>query len=405
MLLKYELKKLLISRMNLIAMAVGFIILGLTTVYPVLSESEYLSETEESIKGLAAIEYNQKKAEGQADYLTDDYAYEVIKDIQENGYDLSTDDGFFLAYDKYGDLLPYLGNSIKDIKDDSLWTDVITDLELEKYPSFYERRIERIDDYLNMDFSYGNFTEPEKEYWKNRAAKIATPYRWGDTFVPKHYQTVLALSFYLSFVIAVVLSGVFARERDDNTEGILLSTKKGQKEDLYAKIAAGMIIGVGYMILMFAIAFIWLFSELGAFGFDLPVQLIDNSICYCMNMKQFLILQFVISLVIMIFVSAFSCFLSALTKSGVATIAIMFVLLLGPAFIPFSKESNLLNHLNCLALVRVMDLREVLKQFFVFHIGGHIINLPTMSIIVYLSATVMCICGLRKVYIFWSVRK
>lgn len=405
MLLKYELKKLLISRMNLIAMAVGFIILGLTTIYPVVSESEYLPKTEESISGLAAIRYNQKKAEGQADYLTDDYVYEVIKDIQENGYDLSTDDGFFLAHDKYGVLLPYLGNSIKDIKDDSLWTDVITDFELEKYPSFYKRGIERIDDYLNMDFSYGNFTEPEKEYWKNRAAKIATPYRWGDTFVPKHYQTVLALSFYLSFVIAVVLSGVFAKERDDNTEGILLSTKKGQREDLYAKIAAGLIIGVGYMILMFVIAFIWLFSELGTFGFDLPVQLIDNSICYCMNMKQFLILQFVISLVIMIFVSAFSCFLSAVTKSGVATIAIMFVLLLGPAFIPFSKESNLLNHLNCLALVRVMDLREVLKQFLVFHIGGHIINLPTMSIIVYLSATVMCICGLRKVYIFWSVRK
>lgn len=350
MLLKYELKKLLTSKMNLIAMAVGFIILGLTTVYPVLSESEYLSETDESISGLAAIEYNQKKAEEQADYLTDEYVYEVIKDIRESEYDLSTDDGFFQAYDKYGDLLPYLGNSIKDIKADTLWTDVLMDQELDPNSSFYELRIGRIDDYLNMDFSYGNFTESEKNYWKNRAAKIATPYRWGDTFVPKHYQTVLAVSFYLSFVIAVVLSGVFAKERDDNTEGILLSTRKGQMEDIYAKIAASIIIGVGYMLLMFAIAFTWMFFVLGASGFDLPVQLIDNSICYCMNMKQFLILQLVISLIIMLFVSALSCFLSAVTKSGVATIVIMFVALLGPAFIPFSKESNLLNHLNCLAL-------------------------------------------------------
>lgn len=405
MLLKYELKKLLISRMNLITMAVGFIILGLTTVYPVLSESEYLAETGESISGLAAIEYNQKKATKQTDYLTDEYVYEAIKDIQTSGYDLSTDDGYFQAYDKYGHFLPYLGNSIKDIKDDSLWTDVIMDLELEKYPSFYERRIERIDDYLNMDFSYGNFTEAEKNYWKNRANKIETPYRFGDTFVPKHYQTVLALSFYLAFVIAFVLAGVFAKEREDNTEGILLSTRKGQREDLYAKIVAGMITGVGYMILMFMIAFTWLFFVLGTSGFDLPVQLIDNSICYCMNMKQFLILQFVISLVIMLFVSAFSCFISAVTRSGVATIAIMFMLLLGLAFIPFSKESNILNHLNCLALVRVMDLRELLKQFFVFHIGGHIINLPTMSIIVYLSATAICICVLRKLYILGTVRK
>ena len=52
-----------------------------TTVYPVLSESEYLVETGESISGLAAIEYNQKKATKQTDYLTDEYVYEAIKDI------------------------------------------------------------------------------------------------------------------------------------------------------------------------------------------------------------------------------------------------------------------------------------------------------------------------------------
>ena len=44
MLLKYELKKLLTNRMNLIAMVIGFIILGLTTIYPVMSESEYISK-------------------------------------------------------------------------------------------------------------------------------------------------------------------------------------------------------------------------------------------------------------------------------------------------------------------------------------------------------------------------
>lgn len=405
MLLKYELKKLLTSRMNLIAMVAGFIIVGLTTIYPVLSESEYLSESDESIRGLAAIEYNQKKNGELTDYLTDEYVYDVINDIQSSGYDLSSDDGFFRAHDKYGDLLPYLGNSIKDITDETLWTNVPMDWEIDNNASFYERRIQRIDDFLNMDFSYGNFTEAEKNYWKNRAAKVATPYRWGDTFVPKQYQTVLALAFYLSFVISVVLSGVFAKERENNTEGILFSTRKGQKEDVYAKIAAGMIIGVGYMVLMLAIAFTWLIIMVGTPGVDLPVQLIDNSICYCMNIKQFLILQFAISLVIMIFVSAFSCFLSAVTKSGVATIAIMFVLLLGPAFIPFSKESNILNHLNCLALVRIIDLRESLKQFFVYHIGGHIINLPTMSIIVYLSATVLCIWSLKKVYISCTTKK
>ena len=48
------------TRSAVATMAVGFIILGVTTVYPVLSDSEYLPKTEESIKGLDAIEYNQK---------------------------------------------------------------------------------------------------------------------------------------------------------------------------------------------------------------------------------------------------------------------------------------------------------------------------------------------------------
>lgn len=73
MLLKYELKKLLTNRMNLVAMVIGTIILGLTTIYPVMSESEYIMETDESLKGIEATEYNQKKAESQTEYLTDEY--------------------------------------------------------------------------------------------------------------------------------------------------------------------------------------------------------------------------------------------------------------------------------------------------------------------------------------------
>lgn len=121
---------------------------------------------------------------------------------------------------------------------------------------------------MNRDFSFGNYTEAEKEYWISKAEAVKTPFLWGDTFVAKQYDTVIALAFYLLFVLIICLSPVFSAEHEKGNAGILLSTKHGQRKLVYAK------------------------------GFALPVQLLDSTICHSMNLGQFLLLQLLISIVI-----------------------------------------------------------------------------------------------------------
>lgn len=399
MLLKYELKKLLTNRMNLIAMAVGFIILGIVAIYPVIDESEYLLERGESIKGLEAIEYNQQKAKAQTDFLTDEYVNQVIREIQDSNVDLSDDDEYYETAYKYGKLFFYLMNSYRDINDSNFRPELLSEIDLNETTSFYGKRIDRIADFLNMDFSYGNYTDVEKTYWLERAARVHTPYKWGDTFVVKHYAMVIALAFYQAFIVTICLSGMFAGEYEKRVADMLLATRTGQKELVYAKLFAGILFSFGYVFLGYIIAGTGIYLKFGTDGFDLPIQLLDHAICYDMNMAQYLLLQLGLSFMCIMFTIVATLFLSAQTKSSVATTIIMFFLFLGPVYIPFSKDSGLFNHINALALVRILDAREVLKQFFIYRFGNVIINMPTMAFIVYGLISVLGIMLVRRVFV------
>lgn len=349
--------------------------------------------------GIEAIEYNQKSAEIQTEYLTDEYVNQVIDEIQTSGLDLSSDDGFLTALDRYGKLFKYLVNSYKNIKNENFNSEILSDINLVETPSFYNKRIQRIEDYLNLDFSYGNFTENEKEYWIDKANKVQTPYKWGDTFVPKHYANVLALGFYFSFVVIIGLAGVFAGEHEKNVAGIILSTKTGQKKLVFAKIQAAMIFSLGYVFTLYFIAGVWIYLAIGCDGFDLPVH-----ICYDMNMAQYLGLQLVLSVICIMFTTTATLLLSALTKTTIGTMAIMLVIMVGPAFIPFSKDWNLFNHINSLAIVRVVDGKEVLRQFFVYRFGKTIINMPTFVIIFYSLIIIAMTMMIRKIFVSRSLR-
>lgn len=50
MIFRYELKKIFQKKVNLITMLAGYIILMITTIYPVMNESEYLFQKDLEIK-------------------------------------------------------------------------------------------------------------------------------------------------------------------------------------------------------------------------------------------------------------------------------------------------------------------------------------------------------------------
>lgn len=129
-------------------------------------------------------------------------------------------------------------------------------LDISSGASFYDRRIQRIVTYLNENFSYGNYSAAEKEYWIRQAKAVKTPFQWGDTFVMKQYDTVIGMGFYLLFVLFICLSSIFSGESENGIEGLLLSTKHGQRKLVAAKCAASYCFGFIYIAIGYLMSFV-----------------------------------------------------------------------------------------------------------------------------------------------------
>lgn len=194
---------------------------------PIFQEYDYLYEEEKAIQGVEAVQYHKQFAKQQTDELTEEYLTEILQDMQKSQKNPLTDDGFLYFNAKYGNLFHYLVKSYQLIGETDTKWDCLQHLDISSGASFYDRRIQRIVTYLNENFSYGNYSAAEKEYWIRQAKAVKIPFQWGDTFVMKQYDTVIGMGFYLLFVLFICLSSIFSGESENGIEGLLLSTKHG----------------------------------------------------------------------------------------------------------------------------------------------------------------------------------
>ena len=359
----------------------------------------YIFSEDKELTGLDAIKYQQDFAKNQTDELSEEYVTDVLKEIQASNIDPNSDEGYLTLNDKYDNLYDYLLKSYKPIGDMSLNRDTLFKVDIKDGAKFYETRIQRVKELVNKNLPTGNYSKAEKEFWINKAKSVKTPFKWGNTFVVKQYDTVIAFSFYMMFVLVVCLSSVFPTEHENRTEGLLLSTKQGQRNLVLAKAWASYTFGFGYLFLGYLVSGLWLYFTIGAEGFELPIQLLDSSICSSMNMTQYLLLQLLISVVVCFFEISLILFVSAFTRNVMGTMAVLAAGLAIPAFIPFSKESGLFNHLIAFAVVRMMDLEECLVKFIDYKVGPVIMDLTSFAIVIHVVVAVVLVLFLRKIYV------
>ena len=99
MIFKYELKKIFMKKINIVAMLVGYIILAITTIYPVMIEDVYIFSEDKELTGLDAIKYQQDFAKNQTDELSEEYVTDVLKEIQASNIDPNSDEGYLTLND------------------------------------------------------------------------------------------------------------------------------------------------------------------------------------------------------------------------------------------------------------------------------------------------------------------
>ncbi|SFC29205.1 ABC-type multidrug transport system, ATPase component [Butyrivibrio sp. YAB3001] len=254
---------------------------------------------------------------------------------------------------------------------------------------FYENRVEKIDKVLNADYSYGNYTDKEKEYWLEKAESINTPFKWGSREAWDNiWKSICFLCFEL-VVISVCIAPVFAGEIYDRTDSLLFCSKNGRTKLVHAKIIVAFVFTVFYMMACCLTGSLIHVAIFGIDGWDLPVQLWNTIIPYQLNAAQACMLNLIIIILLAALLTGISLFISAACKNQVAVLAIDMFVFFGTVFLQSSKTSRLWNRICYLFPLHVVDMRDVLKTYNSYQIAGHVYSYIEMIIIVYIVFTVL----------------
>jgi len=395
----FEWKKIFERRLNVAAMLLGYLLIGVCVFCYISQASFYDERTDSYIEGIEAYRLNREKAVQQTDVISEEYMTRLIGKIQSYDMDLESDDAYSEVIRPLGDVFYFAAKNYTDMRADIMDQNALNEVDLTKGAHFYEQRMKKITDYLNMDFSYGNYKETEKAYWLRKAENTITPFRWGSTSVMTSVLYTVDIGFYLWFVIVICTSSVFSAEYESGAASLLLTTKYGKNRLIWSKIAVSVLFAAGYLSvgILTGVGIIGLL--LGFAGTDLPVQLWNTVIPYNLTLGQACMGSFGIVLLVGITLALILLCCSARLRSSLAALVIGGAVLIAPAFFPMSKESGVWNHINYLFPVRVMDFKNMLGSFVSYPIGNCVISYVGMTVIVYVVIGGAALLLIRKGFV------
>lgn len=397
--MRYEWKKIFDRRLNVAAMLLGYLLIGICVYNYMTQESCYDAATDSYIEGVEAYRMQEELAQSQTDVITEAYVTDLIRDIQSRGIDLESDDAYTEIIRPLGDMFYFVSKNYTDMRSENTDMDALDKVDVSEGAHFYEHRMEKITDYLNMDFSYGNYTEAEKAYWIAKASRTNVPFRWGSKRVMNQVGELLFAGFYLWFVVVICVSSVFSSEYESGAAYLLLTTKYGKDRLVRSKIGVAALFTVGYLTGGALLAVVPVALLLGLPGADLPVQLWNPVIPYNMTIGQTCLGMFGLLLLSGSAITLALMCCSAGLRSSLATLVIGVAVIIAPAFFPMSKKSGLWNHINYLFPVRAFNLEDVMGSYVSYAAGNVVISYTAMVVIVYAAVSAVALLLIRRMFV------
>ena len=165
-LLKFELKKILNKKSSLIAMTLGLLLIIVSNISLIRQESLYLGGKND-LEGVPAIKKQTEIENALTSELSEEFLTGFLKDYQLRSENNPDKDYFSLIAPK-SDLFSLIAANYTEWNANWDWED-LNKINTENGLGFYERRIEKIDNLLNSEYSFGNYTQTEKDYWLKKA--------------------------------------------------------------------------------------------------------------------------------------------------------------------------------------------------------------------------------------------
>ena len=188
---------------------------------------------------------------------------------------------------------------------------------------FYGRRNKQLIDTLNMDYSYGNYSDAEKNVILKFNGNVSEPYIWGYTL---GWESLIEYAFpffvILTFTVLINVSPVFSNEFRRGTAQVILSSKHGRSKIFTAKIISAFLIST----LMFAVVtgvYVLTFAAIyGLEGSGASIQSLNLLSVYDLTLGEAFFTAVLISYAAFIFVIFFTLTISVMCKSNFFSISL-----------------------------------------------------------------------------------
>lgn len=254
---------------------------------------------------------------------------------------------------------------------------IIKALTYEDGLDFYSRRDKQIIDTLNMDYSYGNYSDAEKNVILKFNGNVSVPYVLGYTL---GWESLIEYAFpffvILTFAALINVSSVFSNEFQRGTAQVILSSKNGRSKIFTAKIISVFLIST-VMFAVFTGIYILTFAAVyGLEGGGASIQSLTLLSVYDLTLGEAFFTAVLISYAAFIFVIFFTLTISVICKSNFTSVLLALALYFIPIFLNYSKSSKLFNYIVDLFPIKALNAFEMFKQYKLYGFSETLVRQP-----------------------------
>ncbi|WP_315524308.1 ABC transporter permease subunit [Pseudoramibacter alactolyticus] len=349
------------------------------------------------LSGKEAVAYRKEVYEMLSGTMTEERITEDIQDYQsvysnpENvitergGKTTLKDDIFYKYFEPRHSYLDLLGNAYSNNESGA---DNLMNVNLNSGADFYRARAETVIKRIDNNEDLG---EAEKEYWKEKALSIKTPFEYGYMLGWYNFGDTAEMLIICILGICIVLSSVFAEEYQTGTASIILSTRFGKNKIIRAKLLSAFLFSTVVFIVNAMIALTISLRLFGSEGGNLPIQIGSTSAPYQLTFQQAALLSIGIDYIVLLGLVSVTLLLSSKMKSSLSVLIVDMLIIIVPIFFSINKATALLPAMATLGT-------SLFNYYISYNIGGRVINHFVMILIVYIVMSAIALPMATKVF-------
>ncbi|MBT2291994.1 ABC transporter permease [Paenibacillus albidus] len=377
---RFELRKIIKRKSFLLAVLILLVLLVFVTMINIFSE-RMPQAAERTATGLGAIrlekQYDLQHA-GALDAKKIAGAIERYHNVRGNPDNMDpkskviTDEAFAKYEIKDFLILNLIRTAFSPLNEYNHY--ILDDLTPSDAVHFYDKRTEKVKEYLNMDYTYGNYSAQDKSYFLKLNEKISTPFKLN---YKSGWENVLnnasGMILVISFVMCICIAPIFAGEYQSGADAVILSSRYGRSKLIYAKLKASILFTTGLYSLSILSYILITLGVYGWEGWNSNLQILSLLAPFPMTVLEACLWTVVIGYLGCLMMMSITLVLSSRLKSPFPVMIWSIVILFGSMFIPYSKSSRTMNHFIQLLPNKIMDGYDAITHYEVYHLFGHIL--------------------------------